>query len=283
MVTLVIPNVLASPENELERLYRAVMAQEEDGLYCLDMRYVSFIHPVGVVALIGAARFLSKISGQTVRVINVRPDVLLYLSRMDCVSNCREWLSFPQATDDWARSTYTPNLLELTFVRDHRDVVTVIERAERIFARWLQSGDVYTLLQILSELCANIYQHSGDVNGCVLIQKYDAPPGVVVRVAVGDSGYGVRTTLSRRCPDEALSPLDSLARAFEGYTARPSGRGGLGLRRVRGLAIGTGGHVWIRSESASLLFSGDARVSRNDLEQVPGTQVSVSFRGPMRN
>ncbi|MCC6190550.1 MAG: sensor histidine kinase [Anaerolineales bacterium] len=155
----------------------------------------------------------------------------------------------------------------------------MIGQAERIFAYWL--GDVGSLLTALSELCTNLYEHSQDPSGCVLIQKNDWPSQgqVVVRMAVGDLGQGIRGSLSARHGPFGSEPIDYIRAAMDGRTARASGRGGLGLRRVEQIAQSKQGYLWLRSETAAMLSRGPGTQDMQaNLALIPGTQVAVEIR-----
>jgi len=92
---------------------------------------------------------------------------------MDFFRIAEAWLKpLAPLNEEWSRNTQTTNLLELTPITGYDDVTSVIERAHGIFAPWLSAEELSNLERVISELCQNVYQHSGDVHGCVLIQKY---------------------------------------------------------------------------------------------------------------
>lgn len=103
-----------------------------------------------------------------------------------------------------------------------QDVVTAISRAKRVFSRWLDIPDLNGLLRVMSELCANVHQHSGDLLRCVMIPKYEeiARQRIVVSVAVGDLGLGVRASLAARHSEIGREPLDYLHEALGGRTSQ---------------------------------------------------------------
>ena len=140
------------------------------------------------------------------------------------------------------------------------------------------------LLNVLSELCANVYQHSGDHQGCVLIQKYSPFPGrVTVNLAVGDLGCGIKGSLIARHGEIGQETLDYLREALCGKTSRASGRGGLGLRRVEQIVEARGGYLWLRSENAAILSRGQNQTQEHtDLVSIPGTQVAVELYAPQQ-
>jgi hypothetical protein len=253
----------------------------------LDARAVSFVRPYGAIALVIAARLLSERSGRPVQLENLDNEVHLYLQRMNLFEVGRSWLQPTHPLEDeWTRDPQTPNLLELTTIAGPNDVTSIVSAAERVFSHWLMVPNLGSLLSALSELCANVYQHSGDSYGCVLIQKYESHTRgqVLVCLAVEDLGCGIRGSLTERYGDEiGQEPLDYLYAALQGRTARNTGRGGLGLRRVEQIASLEGGHLWLRSETAAILSRGPGQAQgQQNLVSIPGTQVAMEFHAPLQ-
>lgn len=285
VVTLTVPNALGGGVGDVEALHAIVDGRQPAERFVLDMRRVSFVKPYGVVALLIAVRRLAAVSEQRVELVNLGRQVHSYLERMDLFEVGGDWVAPAEGLDEgWDRNPQTPNLLELTAIEGSQDVVTAIAGAERVFSRWLELPDLNGLLRILSELCANVHEHSGDPLGCVLIQKYEegASGRNVVCVAVGDLGCGVRESLAARHGEMGREPLDYLLAAMAGRTSRESGRGGIGLRIVEELAKGARGRLWLRSETAAVVgrASGESHGHRG-LRHVPGTQVAVDLRSPL--
>lgn len=272
---------------DVETLHTLVEGRKLAERFVLDLGRVGFVKPYGVVALLLTARRLAVISGRRVELANMGRQVHSYLERMDLFDVGGDWLVPARGLDEgWDRNPQTPNLLELMVIEGPQDVVTAISRAERVFSRWLDVPDLNGLLRVISELCANVHQHSGDLAGCVMIQKYETARGravvSVVSVAVGDLGCGVRASLAARHGEMGCEPLDYLREAMGGRTSRASGRGGLGLRVVEESAKASGGRLWLRSETAAIVSraSGQGRDHR-DLCYVPGTQVAVELRATL--
>jgi len=282
--TILVPNVLTDVRS-VERLYASITEAPPAEQYVFDMSAVGFAKPYGVIALVSAARQLSSLSGHPVRLENLAGDIQAYLDRVDLFDVGSDWLQ-PSATldEEWSRNPQTVNLLELTPIAGPEDVTTIASRAHRVFSYWLTIKNLNSLLSVLSELCANVYQHSGDLQGCVLIQKYEAAMRgqVIVQVAVGDRGCGIRGSLASCHSDIGEDPLDYLKAAMRGLSARSSGRGGLGLRRVEQIIASNRGYLWLRSETAALMTRGPKRIQTHErLLHVPGTQVAVELRAPL--
>lgn len=251
-----------------------------------DLSEVGFVKPIGIMALVLAARSITEQSGHPVRLINLDDDLLAYLERIDLFEVADKWLQLDQdlPEEKWDRNPQTANLLELTPIKGAVDVANVMARAEAVFSRWLQLRNLGSLLKVISELCSNIYQHSGDPNGFVLIQRYQSiyrGEADVILVA-GDMGQGIRRSLAPVHPELGDEPLNFIEAAMNGTTSRHSGRGGLGLRTVEETVAEEGGYIWLRSETAAIRSLGpDHRYPNTDLTPVQGTQVVVELHSPL--
>lgn len=281
--TLPVPDALRHGTGGVEALFNAAAGLPPARRYVFDMGAVTFVEPCGVIALLSAVRHCAAQSGGRVLIKNLNEHLHAYLDRMNFFRAAEAWVRpVGPPREEWSRSARTVNLLELTPVTGYDEMTAVIERARAIFAPWLSADELSNLLLVVSELCQNIYEHSGDDRGCVLIQKYqpEAQNRASICLAVGDSGCGIRARLGGRHKDLGDDPLDFIRGAMDGNrTSRPSGRGGLGLRTVRNIAAGHGGYVCVRSETASVTDWGMSRIySASGLAWVAGTQVSFKMR-----
>lgn len=275
-------DVLAS-----EHLYH-LLHQTASAQHILDMENIGFIKPMGVATLVLAARFIAEKSGHSISLVNLSPELLAYLERVNLFTMASEWLQLEGNLPKhrWERNPQTANLLELTPITNAGDVARAMERAEAIFSRWLQLPNLGSLLKVISELCSNIYQHSGDPHGFVMIQRYRVVSRheVDVVLAAGDMGQGIRGSLAAKYPELDDEPLNYIQAAMDGRTSRHTGRGGLGLRTVEETVAKEGGYVWLRSETAAIRSYGpDRRYPFTNLAPMPGTQVAVEFRAPLKD
>ena len=256
--------------------------------HVLDLIDVDFVKPTGIVALFLSTRYIAEKSGHPVRVANLSHNLLTYLERIDFFEVAGQWMQLDNKSSNqpWERNPQTANLLELTPITNANGVVKVIERAEAIFSRWLQPPNLGSLLKVISGLCSNIYQHSGDPHGFVIIQRYRVVSRneVEVVLAAGDMGRGIRGSLAAKYPELGEEPLDYIQAAMDGRTSRHTGRGGLGLRTVEETVAKEGGYVWLRSETAAIRsFGPNRRYPFTNLAPMPGTQVVVEFRAPLKD
>ena len=142
---------------------------------------------------------------------------------------------------------------------------------------------------ILSELIGNVHLHSGTrLDGFASLQVY--PGGKVVRVAVGDSGDGllstIRPTLLGRYPHlAAASDSELLVEMFrQGISRFEDRKHGLGLKTCAQKAISFGADLNIRLAQQRILLKPlqgayQAQVHRQEnLPTLDGTQIAFTFR-----
>jgi len=278
---LSVPNTLRHGTGGVENLLNLVTELPPARRYVFDMGGVTFIEPCGVIALLSTIRHCATQSGKRVLIKNLSEQLYLYLHRMDLFRVAEAWLRpLTPLNEEWSRNAHTINLLELTPVTGYDDMIAVVERARSIFAPWLSPDELPNLLRVISELCQNIYQHSGDAHGCVMIQKYQPEQNrVSICLSVGDSGCGIRANLIKRYRWLGDDPLDFVRAAMDGgYTSRHHRRGGLGLRTVRNITASHSGYITVRSETAGVTDWGKGGVqSFGNLTHMAGTQVSVKM------
>lgn len=276
-----VPDTLGHGTGGVETFYNAVAELAPARRYVFDMSGVTFIEPCGVIAFLSAVRHCAAISGNRILITNLNEHLYPYLHRMDLFRVAEAWLRpIAPLNEEWSRNAHTVNLLELTPVTCYGDTTAVIERARAIFEPWLPPDELSNLLRVISELCQNIYQHSGDPHGCVLIQKYQPEHDrISICLAVGDSGCGIRSNLIERYSGLGDDPLDFVRAAMDGnHTSRSTRRGGLGLRTVRNITAAHSGYVTVRSETAGVTDWGKRGVqSSGNLSYMAGTQVSVKM------
>lgn len=272
-----------------ELLLNALRFDHSPAQHLVDLKNMDFVKPMGVMMLVLIVRRITEQSGRRAHLINLKPDLLAYLERVNLFTVAKDWLQLDeelQAEQRWDRNPNTANLLELTPITNARDVARVMERAEAIFSRWLQLRNLGSLLKVISELCSNIYQHSGDPHGFVMIQRYRVVSRheVDVVLAAGDMGRGIRDSLIAKYPELGDEPVNYIQAAMDGRTSRHTGRGGLGLRTVEETIAKEGGYVWLRSETAAIRsFGPNRRYPYTNLAPMPGTQVVVEFRAPLKD
>ena len=274
------PDSLGHGTGGVENLFNRVAALAPAERYVFDMSEVTFIEPCGAIGLLSAVRHCATESGQMVLMKNINEQLYLYLQRMDFFEVTKRWLKPLNPRDEeWKRNPHSINLLELTAVRGYEEMSAVIERAREIFAPYLSEDELAGLLRVISELCQNVYQHSGDPEGCIMIQKYQPDQAnAFICLSVGDAGCGIRANLIKRYSWLGDDPVDFVRAAMDGsFTSRSHGRGGLGLRTVRNITAAHRGYVTVRSETAAVTDWGRGVQNFSSLAYMTGTQVSVKL------
>jgi signal transduction histidine kinase len=284
MSVLQIPNILNDTPHQVEAWYHTLDTAALSAPVW-DMGAVDFVRPYGVLALLLAARRAAQAHGQPILLRNLAGNIRAYLWHMRVLQQVDAWLQMHSDGDHTAQfpPPQSHRVLELTWVRGPQDVGQIVARAAEIFARQMRGVDLRHLLSVLSELCANVYQHSGDAYGCALIQTYHSRDHTTrVRLAVGDLGVGIRQSLrdSTRAPQVADDSTPAyLMAAFGGQSSRATGRGGLGLRLVSQAVRACGGSLWLRSDDAALelAHSSAEPILHTALPAIGGTQVAVEL------
>jgi anti-sigma regulatory factor (Ser/Thr protein kinase) len=278
------PVILGGDVEDLEIYYNMLNQESAADQYILDMSNTPFVRTYGVLALFITSRKLAKLSGQPVLLRNLTDEVNEYLHSINFFKVGANWVQCSNTVDQVDEADGPiPNRLELTTITDSKSVELIAERAEAIFSHWLRVSDLHKLVNVLSELCSNVYQHSDDPFGCVLIQKVESKTRgrVEVRLTVGDMGRGIKGSLIAHHGEIGHNTIDYLREAMKGRSAR-AGRGGLGLRRVEQIVKEVGGYLWLRSETAAILSKGPGQIKEfAGLAYVSGTQVAVEWHAPL--
>ena len=226
------------------------------------MSGADFLTPSRAISLVLACRYVSSKIGSKVLIRNLSQKTQKYMLRMNIPYRAKQWLCIENlADDDWSRNPHTTQLLELTQISSSSDVELIIQRASNILGTLLNNSSLNSLISALSELCSNIYQHSQDRNGVALIQKYEKTTRkmVNIQVAVGDLGQGIKGSLEMRHGILASTAGEYIKLAMDGKSARDTGRGGLGLRRVEQILNENQGYLFLRSHDASVYSHYEAR------------------------
>lgn len=267
----------------LESLHMRIISLVHTTIHSFDLSEVKFLGAHDVICLVTCARLISQQQGYPVQLVNVNPNILQYLTRINVFTTASQWL-LPPETPLLANNISTrasDHLLELTAIRQETDIFDIIQHVRQICLP-LQVANLEKILCILSELCQNAFEHSGDNHSMVMVQRYLRPAQgkSEVQIAICDMGKGVRQSLLDCHGPFAATTLDYLLAALAGKSARTSGRGGLGLRSIEQIITEDGGALWFRSENASILSYGPRkRRENNDLALIPGTQVVVKLNG----
>jgi anti-anti-sigma regulatory factor len=282
-------------ESTFEQLIRQIegLQQVRAGEIVIDLEEVRFVDPYGMVGLLALARFLRQRTLEPVLMLPRSDDVMKYLDRMDFSRHAAQLCAFDLTTlwpdGEYARSTHSDVLLEITPITRSEDIHYIVdrvrERAQTILSQNLhyEQAAIDGFVVALSEVCQNIPEHSEDV-GYVAIQKYFYGRRLgknVVKIAVMDLGVGFRASLAPKYAAHVAhwTDLKALRLAiFEGASRYDDPGRGQCLSAVRRFVERWHGKLLIRSGSAHLghIPAWDRTPPRQtNLIAFPGTQVSI--------
>ena len=255
----------------------------------VNAKHVRWVSPYGLIGLLAVGRVIRDRTGHA-------PSIEAPESRD--VSSYWDFMGFWQAADGiFDVPTVPPRifgphdaLLEITPIRSHRDVHTVVEtvreRAASILEKRLHypKPAVIQFSVMLSEVCQNIIEHS-DADGWVCAQTYHYRSRLgreVLMVAVMDVGVGFQGSLAgehaRRYGESWSSATALEAALLHGESRfRDPGRG-QGLQAIRRQVDRWDGELAIRSGTAQIALVpdwDDLPPLQRDLPSFPGAQILI--------
>lgn len=261
----------------------------ENARLLLDARQVSFATPYGLIGLLAAGQAALQQTGLAPLIeAPESPVVRSYIDRMHFWPAAAE--IFEVDAPRPRRHGEVDTLLEITPIRSHEDVHTVVqgvkERARQILLNQLHypRPSVIQFSVMLSEVCQNILEHADSI-GWVCAQRYRWKRRLgrdVVVLAVMDVGVGFKGSLGTehaRRFGETWSAAAALEAAFLNGESRFRDPGrGQGLQAIRRQVIKWDGAVRIRSGDAMIARVpewDDTPPMQTGLPWFPGAQVLI--------
>lgn len=256
----------------------------------LDARRLRWVDPYGMLGLLAIGQVASSRGERYTLQLPVSSEVLSYLARVGFFEQARDIFDLHgDSRRTWGGSV-SDVLLEITPVRSHGDVHTVVdrvqERAGLILTKQLNypRTAVVQFSVILSEVCQNIAEHAG-AGGWVAAQTYHWAKRLgrkVVVIAVMDLGVGFRASLAAqhaaRHPDPWNDATALQAAFLRGMTRfRDPGRG-QGIQQIRKQVARFAGKISIRSGTARIADVpdwDDGSVLSDQLLEFPGAQIGI--------
>lgn len=278
-------------ERGFDALVEEVSAIQEAEKVIVAGRHLQWADPFGMVGLLSVGRYLRDLSGEApILELPESTEVLSYLGRMEFLREADQVFQIPEGITPRRPSGVSNVLLEITPIRSHDDVHSVIEhvqeRAGTILKEKLSYGasDAVPFSIMLSEVCQNIIEHA-ESGGWVGIQTYNWARRLgrqVVVIGVADLGIGFRGSLAAEHAGrygERWNDLTALEAAFlHGVTRfRDPGRG-QGLKQIRNRVQRWGGRVSIRSGTARIADVpewDDSPPTQDRLANFPGSQIKI--------
>lgn len=160
----------------LEQMYTRITLLNHSIIHYFDLSKTKFLGPYDVIGLVTCARLISQQQEHPVQLVDVNANILQYLTRVNVFTTASQWLLLPemplQANNISTR--HSDHLLELTAIRQETDIFDIVQRVGQICLP-LQVANLEKILRILSELCQNAFEHSGDNHSIVMVQRYLRP------------------------------------------------------------------------------------------------------------
>jgi anti-sigma regulatory factor (Ser/Thr protein kinase) len=255
----------------------------------VDARKVRWVDPYGMLGLLAVGDVAAAGGERPILQLPESSDIISYLARMRFFDQAEELYEMHGG----ARRTtegVSEVLLEITPIRSHNDVHTVIDKVHAsamvILMKQLNFAreEAMHFSVLLSELCQNIIEHA-QADGWVATQTYSKTPQLarrVVKIAVMDLGVGFKgslnSSLAARYGDR-WSDATALEAAFmHGLTRFHDPGRGQGLQQIRKQVGKLGGKIAIRSGTARIADVPDWEDTpplEEKLPTFPGSQISV--------
>lgn len=229
--------------------------------YVIDLRHLSFIHPCGIVAILCLAERLLGYKKQIKVIMPVSPEVRDYFSEIhmiDAIKSLTKIDPMPVQSNGKIRRL-TPILPVASFYNDE-EVEEIARQIEMTMHDQGFTNIMWPCYTIITELAANVVQHSEGSRGWVLAQRYEYESGQIIEVSVGDSGVGIRRSLRKNpeLTDLIINDRIALKQAVSERVSRYSDPlRGYGLYHVCSEVKATDRKLSIRSGSGCLVVYGD--------------------------
>lgn len=255
----------------------------------LNAKHVRWVSPYGLIGLLAVGRVILDRTGNA-------PSIEAPESRD--VRSYWDFMGFWQAASGIFDVPSVPPrifgphdaLLEITSIRSHRDVHSVVERVRERAASILEKRLHYpkpAVIQfsvMLSEVCQNIIEHA-EAPGWVAAQTYNWARRLgrhVLVIAVTDLGRGFRGSLAdehaARFGDRWADATALEAAFIHGLTRFPDSGRGQGIQQIRKQVRRWDGSISIRSGTARIADVpewDDAPPLADGLAPFPGAQINI--------
>lgn len=247
----------------------------------LDLSRLGFVDPYGMAMLTQIGRVMGSRFWEMVCRLPSDPDIESYLVRMGVLDAIREYATFDRPPHTERQPLRNEALLEICPIGRRDDVEQVLALIESRVSSILHEElgyevrEITDFKQVVSELCHNILDHSGD-RGVLAAQRYvSQKQGKFAILSVCDLGMGIRESLASRFDVTRWPHSEAITRAMRKEFSREPTRG-LGLYIVRQICQQYRGSLHIRSGDQRVYFRGK-RSHVLPSAMFPGTQVSITL------
>ncbi len=258
---------------------------EQNTPVTINLRNVRFISPYGLLGLLFIGKQIYERTGSRIHVIDTNYELIRYLERMDFFKKGSQWFHDPQIDMKFSRSSETKSLLEIQKISTSKDhgkgdvddiVIKFRHRAASILSTFRKKMNVDFFVKVMSELCTNVYTHSGS-DGYVAIQRYKYQKSglEIVKLAVVDDGIGIRQSLSAKHKFDFLNDSEFIGMALEPGVSGAGDRG-LGLHEVQKIVRDSSGYLWINSGVGAVLCTPDGKLNKYaNLPSCRGARIAI--------
>ena len=269
--------------NQIDFLLGIEARKERD----IDLSALTFIKPVGVVALLTTLERYRNYSGDSPVALRLPEDSAVrdYLVRAGVYDVIRgqgwpivDLPEVPELVGEGVRQ-----MVPCTRFREEACIETLAaQMEERFHTTFAGLGSLLgTLDTIFSELAMNVVHHAESGSGYVLAQEYKYQSGPIVEIAVADCGIGIRASLEKN-PHNPRFNSDSEAiesATLEGVSSTREDNRGYGLYYVTDdLKRDKSRLMTIRSGTGIITVRGHGTVVKREGEmRYSGTIVSVTI------
>jgi hypothetical protein len=244
----------------------------------IDLSSLQFIEPFAVIYLGQFIRYHNRYGKYVdVKMPPSGSQVRKYLARV------RFWERFRFSADVIERE----GLLRFSSTTSLNDIVDIVDApyadedvydmVAEVLRRGTVKTDAKTVLMTVSELVDNFAQHADVDLATLAVQYYPNLHRFVV--AIGDSGEGIRATLSRNPEYAYLADRphsEALAMAFEPLVSQHPNRG-MGLTDVLEGVVACNGSLRVASNNGYFYIERGKRYVGDQQYDLPGVQIELWF------
>lgn len=267
----------------LDELFQKTDNCDKDDHITLKLSQLGFISPEALIILVTISKIIYDKTGNSVNWSEISAEMYSYLERVDVGNLEFIILKKPASAKKFYRSKTSENLVELSVIKDWKEIGTAIQKTKGVINKWFPNKPMEyrnDLVTLIRETVENSIDHSGTIamdGYCYyIVQKYEKNGKIEIQIAVGDIGVGMLTSLRREFPN-VKNDVEAICGALlEGKSGRKMG-GGLGYHSIKDALSNLKGRLIIRSGMGIIKYKLDKnnpRIYRERMKvRYPGTQI----------
>lgn len=272
---------LPSPDllwiNKADRLAWRLNKLEPGDNIALNIQNKDWIEPIDMVLLALCTLIIHEKTQNQVVIKGLLPHVERYLATMgfhDLVKDACSNLQLRQPMFNFFTTNKSVSITKLNALEDILPFVNNVKSVlDRAFPNRRMQNYKDKVSTVVLEACSNGVEHSTRPTYGV-VQVYSHKGENEVRIAIGDTGMGIKRHLQNRHGNIGFSDNQYIMKALEGTSGRLGARGGNGLRRIQEICRENGGSFSIRSGQGALAILPEL-FEHQGFNEFPGTQLSI--------